>query len=308
MSKQTSTDGRAMAANLAIPAFLVVAGVLVVARLLNVYPWTALSWDAWAYWLTRSGPDYATLRQGDVGAYLYSPVFAQVIAPLVALPWPVFAGLWTAFEIPLLLWLSGRLALVALLLPPVGLSILLGQLDLAFAVVALVGIRWPAVWALPLLTKVTPGVGLVWFVARKEWRSLAIALGTTVAIAGISYAAAPDAWRAWVAFLARMEFPSFGNGLYFVPISIWVRLPVAALLVAWGARSDRRWVLPVGVFLALPTIWINSPAILLALLPLSGLGAASPAAAWLRGESHVQGRIAVARLRRELRSRRSGAA
>jgi hypothetical protein len=284
MSKQTSTDGRAMAANLAIPAFLVVAGVLVVARLLNVYPWTALSWDAWAYWLTRSGPDYATLRQGDVGAYLYSPVFAQVIAPLVALPWPVFAGLWTAFEIPLLLWLSGRLALVALLLPPVGLSILLGQLDLAFAVVALVGIRWPAVWALPLLTKVTPGVGLVGFVARK------------------------DAWRAWVAFLARMEFPSFGNGLYFVPISIWVRLPVAALLVAWGARSDRRWVLPVGVFLALPTIWINSPAILLALLPLSGLGAASPAAAWLRGESHVQGRIAVARLRRELRSRRSGAA
>ncbi len=272
-----------MASNVAIPAFLVVAGVLVVARLLDVYPWTALSWDAWSYWLTRDGPDYATSHQGDVGAYLYSPAFAQAIAPLVALPWPVFAALWTAFELPLLLWLSGRLALVVLLLPPIGLSVLLGQLDLAFAVVALVGIRWPAVWALPLLTKVTPGVGLVWFLARREWRSLAIALGATATIAGISYAVDRVAWRDWAAFLFRMDFPELGNGLIFLPVSVWVRLPLAALLVAWGARSDRRWVLPVGVWLALPTIWINSPAILVGLLPLAGIGASSPAAAWLRG-------------------------
>lgn len=278
------SDGRRMAATLAVPAFLVIAGVFVAARLFDVYPWTATAWDAWAYWLTRYGPDYAMLRQGDIGAYLYSPAFAQAIAPLVALPWPVFAGLWTAFEVPLLLWLSGRLALVVLLLPPVALSMLLGQLDLAFGIVALIGIRWPVVWALPLLTKVTPGVGLVWFVARREWRSLAIALGTTAAIAAISYAADPGAWRAWFAFLARQEFPTFGGGLIFLPVSVWIRLPLAALLVAWGARSDRTWVLPVGMFLALPTIWINSPAILVALLPLAKAGASTPAASWLRGQ------------------------
>jgi hypothetical protein len=282
-----------LVATLAIPALLVVAGVFVAARLLDIYPWTALSWDAWAYWLTRDGPDYAAAHQGDVGAYLYSPAFAQLIAPLVALPWPVFAALWTAFEFPLLLWLSGRLALVVLLLPPVGLSVLLGQLDLAFAAVALVGLRWPAVWALPLLTKVTPGVGLVWFLARREWRSLAIALGATGVIAGISYAADPAAWIAWIAFLARMDFPELGNGLIFVPVSIWVRLPLAALLVAWGARSDRVWVLPVGVLLALPTIWINSPAILVGLLPLARIGASTPAAAWLRGRGQPAAVIGV---------------
>ena len=62
-----------------------------------------------------------------------------------------------------------------------------------------------------------------------------------------------------------------------------LRLPLAALLVAWGARTDRRWVLPVGICLALPTIWLNSPTILVALLPLAAAGAATPAGAWLRG-------------------------
>lgn len=274
---------RRLAATLAIPAFLLVAGVFVVARLLDIYPWTAYSWDAWAYWLTRDGPDYGVLSQGDAGAFLYSPAFAQAIAPLVQLPWPVFAAVWTAFEIPLLLWLSGRWALLVLLLPPVVLSVMLGQLDLAFAVVALVGLRWPAAWALLLLTKVTPGVGLVWFVARKEWRSLGIALGATAVIAGVSYVVDPQAWRDWVAFLSRMQFPELGGGLFFLPISIWVRLPAAALLVAWGARSDRQWVLPVGVCLALPTIWVNTPAILVGLLPLTAAGASTPAGAWLRG-------------------------
>ena len=49
-----------------------------------------------------------------------------------------------------------------------------------------------------------------------------------------------------------------------------LRLPLAALLVAWGARTDRRWVLPVGICLALPTIWLNSPTILVARGPVAG--------------------------------------
>ncbi len=271
-----------MATDLAVPAFLVVAGTFVAARLLDVYPWTAPAYDVWAYWLTRDGLDYAQLHPGDTGAYLYSPAFAQAIAPLVALPWPVFAALWTALELALLLWLGGRHALLVLLLPPVALSILLGQLDLAFAAVALVGLRWPIVWALPLLTKVTPGVGLVWFLVRGEWRSLAIALGVTGVIVGVSFAADPQGWEDWIALLRRGEFPELAGGLIYLPVPLWVRLPLAALLVAWGARTDRRWVLPVGICLALPTIWLNSPAILVALLPLAAAGAMTPAGACLR--------------------------
>jgi hypothetical protein len=39
----------------------------------------------------------------------------------------------------------------------------------------------------------------------------------------------------------------------------------AALIVVWGARGNRLWVLPVAALLAMPVIWITSPAILTAI-------------------------------------------
>ena len=42
--------------------------------------------------------------------------------------------------------------------------------------------RHPAAWAFPLLTKVTTGVGVLWFAFRRDWRSLGIAIGATAVI------------------------------------------------------------------------------------------------------------------------------
>ena len=50
-------------------------------------------------------------------------------------------------------------------------------------------------------SKVTPGIGLLWFLLRREWRSLAIALGTTLAIVVGSFLLAPSAWFDWYSFL-----------------------------------------------------------------------------------------------------------
>ena len=61
----------------------------------------------------------------------------------------------------------------------------------------MVGFRYPAAWSLILLTKVTPGIGLLWFAVRREWRSLAIALGATAVIAAVSLAIDPRAWFEW---------------------------------------------------------------------------------------------------------------
>ena len=280
---------------LAIPALVVLVGVFSGMRLLGVDPWDMPAFDVYAYWATRDGFDYVTARQGDTGAYLYSPVFAQLIAPLVALPWPVFAGLWTVLMAAPLVWLAGRYAALLVLLPPVFLSIALGQLDLLFAAVAIVGLRWPVVWVLPILTKVTPGICLVWFAVRREWRSLWIALGATLATAAASAVADPGAWTAWVAMLARMEFPVLGGGLWFLPIPLVARLLFVAVLVGWGARRDRPWVIPVGVCLALPTVWLNSPTILIALLPLVAAGARVPAGAWLRSPAPASRRVAEPR-------------
>ena len=47
-----------------------------------------------------------------------------------------------------------------------------------------------------------------------------------------------------------------------------IRLPIAALIVVWGARTDRRWTVPVAATLALPILWPSGLAVLAALWPI----------------------------------------
>jgi hypothetical protein len=266
---------------LGVSAFALVATIFVGARLASVYPWVDRAFDMWAYWSTRTGLDYSVAVPGATGHYIYSPAFAHSIAPLVALPWPVFAALWTAILAIVLWWLTGRWALVAVFVPTVALSLGIGQVDVLMAAAIVVGFRWPAAWALPILTKVTPGIGLLWFAARREWRSLAIAAAATAGVVAASAIIDPVAWRGWIEMLLRMHFPK-SEVLTYLPIPLWIRLPIVAAFIVWGARTDRRWTLPIAVILALPTVWLNSPTILVAIPALVAAGARLPAGAWLR--------------------------
>ncbi len=255
------------AGDIAIPGFLVLIGVFVGFRLFGIYPWNEWVFDLHAYWATRAGWDYANQHAGPAGTYLYSPAFAQAIRPLTILPLPVFAAIWTSIGAAILMWLTGRRVLWIALLPPVLITLVQGQLDIAFAAVAVLGLRWPALWALPLLTKITPGIGLVWFAVRREWRQLAIALGATLAIAGISFVLDPGGWAGWIQMLLRAEFPSDPK-LVYLDVPLTVRFPLALVVIAWGARTNRHWTIPVAMTLAMPIVWANSVTILVALLPI----------------------------------------
>ena len=58
---------------------------------------------------------------------------------------------------------SGRGRSQVTFLPFVYRDLLVGNIHLMLAATVVVGLRHSAVWALPLLTKITPGVGLLWF-------------------------------------------------------------------------------------------------------------------------------------------------
>ncbi len=146
---------------------------------------------------------------------------------------------------------------VFMALYPVAMEVSAGNVNLLIAAAVVVGFRYPASWAFVLLTKVTPGIGLVWFAVRKEWRSLAIATGATALLIGISLVFVPQLWPEWFATVTS-EVGADSPGAH-VPIPLVIRLPIAGALVAWGARTDRRWVVPIAVTLAVPTIW---PAVL----------------------------------------------
>jgi len=48
-----------------------------------------------------------------------------------------------------------------------------------------------------------------------------------------------------------------------------VRLPIAIAIVVWGARTDRRWTVPVASMVALPALWYGGLSMLLAVIPLT---------------------------------------
>jgi hypothetical protein len=174
----------------------------------------------------------------------------------------VFIVGWTVFLAAVAWWLArpwpASLLVLAL---PVSQEVMIGNIHLLLAAAIVLGFRWPGTWAFVLLTKVTPSVGLVWFPVRREWRALAIALGTTAVIAIVSFLISPDAWQDWFALL-RQDGGSQGRVLL-------VRLAVAAVIVIWGARTDRRWTVPLGAMLALPVIWMDSFSMLLGCVALS---------------------------------------
>ena len=68
----------------------------VVAYLAAPYDWNGVGTghDARPYWTALFDHPYVTSRVGDHDAYLYSPAFLQLIAPLRALPWEGFMAAW----------------------------------------------------------------------------------------------------------------------------------------------------------------------------------------------------------------------
>jgi hypothetical protein len=222
--------------------------------------------DARCYWVPGYDAQYALSEWTSPIAYVYSPAFLQALAPLKFLAWEPFLAVWTALLILCVRFLSGpRLFALALLLAAP--ELIGGNIHLLIAVVIVVGFRYPAAWSLVLLTKITPGVGLLWFAVRREWRALAIAFGATAMISAVSLAIDPRAWLEWIGVVASSAGKTSGTWAA-LPIPLWFRLPIALAVVVWGARTNRYWAVPVAAMLALPALWYGGLAILLAVIPL----------------------------------------
>lgn len=223
------------------------------------------AWDSHPYWLTGHGLRY-TSGPMTSDAYLYSPAFAELIRPLTYLPWPVFAVFWSAVLGLVLAWLLAPLRLWAIPLWVASLpEILSGNVFILLAVVAAFGLRRRGMWAFAALTKVTLCLGPVWFAVRREWREFGVSVGVTGAVVLLSWAVEPHLWVEWIRFLGSQAGKSTQTLGAAISPSLVYRLPVAVLVVVWGAHTGRRWVLPVGMVLASPVLWLGTLTMLAAL-------------------------------------------
>jgi uncharacterized protein YjeT (DUF2065 family) len=226
--------------------------------------------DAWCYY----GFDPKNIWDPN-GCFLYSPPVAQVMGVIQGLmPFEAFTFLLRAAEMLVLAVVTGPALLFALFIPAVAIELNAVNVNILIVAAVLIGFRYPFAWAFVILTKLSPGVGLLWFAVRREWRNLAIAVGATILIAGGSFLLAPDLWRQYLEQLGREPDESI-----FV---IGWRLPLAALVVIWGARPDRRWTMIVAVFLAMPRWYFLTPVVLVGLFPLVKLARPLPGSRWFR--------------------------
>lgn len=226
----------------------------------------SLGYDAYSYWFDDLGQRYDIAQVGiyEPGAFRYSPPVGLLFSLFSAMPWWLFLWLWSALLMGSLVWLGGVRLPYLLALPPVALELYHGNIHVLLAVAIVLGFRYPVAWSFVLMTKVTPGIGLLWFVVRREWRSLAITLGASAAIAAASYIIDPSLWTDW---LDTLVVGASAPAALSVPPPLVIRLPLAALLVVWGARTNRPWTVGISAMLALPNLWPHGLVVGLAALP-----------------------------------------
>ena len=198
-------------------------------------------------------PDYAH-SSILTPTFQYSPSFALLVQPLHALSWSGFHLLVVGLGVVSLAYLVGpwvALLLIAVQAPLVYRELLEGNLNLAAAALLVLGMQRAWVWPALLLTKVTPGVGLVWFAVRREWRTLGMALTLTLAIAAVTFALAPDAWAAWSGVLLG------DSGQVTLGLPTPLRIALGAGVVAYAAAQNQRWWVPLGVAVAYPVPFLG---------------------------------------------------
>lgn len=223
--------------------------------------------DSYAYWYAFQhdlyGYDEVVSPGALTGRYLYSPLFAQVLWPVTRLPWEGFAPLWSIAMAAVFWWLLRPLAVrwrvpafVFLCLE----EVILGNVRALIAVALVLALRHPALWAIPLLTKVASGVGVLWPVMRREWRKVAVLLLTLLGLVAVSVALDPQLWLDWIAFL-RQEIVVPTGGY---PLAVARGLTAVAIVVVAARQGRPHWLAP-ATALASPVIYLADLSLLAAM-------------------------------------------
>jgi hypothetical protein len=241
---------------------------------LVIFTWWLLTFhdyqhDARAYWLLRLDDLYARAQVGGEDAFLYSPAFAQAFLPLTWMPWVAFAGIWAGLNLAALTWMAGpAIAGLLLVIPnsPVIDEVGTGNIHLLLGAAIALAFRWPSAWALPLLTKVTPGVGVLWLLGARRWRPFAIALGATLAIVAVSFVLAPQLWLDWLNVLTGNVDRPIPSEIAVIPGPLWARTAVGGLVAIIGGWLGWRWAAFLAATLALPVPWSSGLTILIGIV------------------------------------------
>jgi Glycosyltransferase family 87 len=235
--------------------------------------------DDLAYWLAAQRlvagqPVYVTGEAAfEPYAYHYTPPLAQVLAPLtLVLPTVAYLVGYRISELLAVWFIAGRrilpmLALIAFI--PVAVELRFENVHLLMAVAVVLALsRWPVLFAVAAIVKISPGLGIVYLLLRRRWRDAAISVAVGLGICAISYLVAPGLWQEFVTSIGDRAGIT-GNSL--IPVPYVVRAFAGLLIAVAGGLVGRRngeLLLVLGITVANPNLALNGFAVLAAAVPV----------------------------------------
>lgn len=236
--------------------------------------------DAYGYWIANLDKLYPA-QWGVDGQYIYPPPLAQITTLLHPVGWEVFVVVWTTLLWAALAYMLGRWAWLFVALGIAALVFglpyeagdvlghaLNGNVQLFIAAGLVFALRGNVLGWLPgLLTKVVSGIGLGWYVVRREWRLLVLSLAAAAAVAAFSFVFSPSQWFQWLDWtIKNVNTPS---PIVLEPVPFFVRLPMSLAVLIWGAKTNRAWVVPIAVGWGTPALYLGTyPSMWIAAIPL----------------------------------------
>ena len=184
-------------------------------------------------------PLYAA--QGDVNSfhyYSYPPLLAILFRPLARLPFDAAAVIWETFVVAafgVTLWMVGLRSrgtwiAVGILAGPIAWALTIGQAQVVVTLLLVIGN--PVSVALAAQLKLLPGLVALYWLGRRDWRSLGRFIGWTVLL-GVGQLILEPAGS--IAFLGDTNLNLVGhvNNLspYAVSPVLWIVLAVAGLIL-----------------------------------------------------------------------------
>jgi hypothetical protein len=198
------------------------------------------------------------LNAGDTNAadfYRYPPLLAIVFRPLALLPFALAAAIWEVTVLAAFAWSVWRLGIgprtwlaLGILALPIAWALTIGQAQVVVTALLVAGMPWAVALATHL--KLLPALVALYWIGRRDWRSLATFGAWALAFVLVQLVLEPTATLAYLSFPNLTQVGDVNNlSPFAISPTIW------AVLVAGGALltlylAPTRWGWPAAIALS----------------------------------------------------------
>ena len=181
----------------------------------------------------------------EAAFYRYPPLLAILFRPLAMLPFSAAAAIWMAILVGALALTIVRLGtgrrtwlVLGMLALPTGWSLVIGQAQVAVTLLMALGSPWAI--ALAANVKLFPALAAIWWVGRRDLRSLAWFGAWLVGLAVVQLIAEPNGSLAFPGTLGLAQVGDVANlSIYAVSPLLWVAGLAAGIVIAWRLAPTR---------------------------------------------------------------------